>query len=66
MRNTQSILVGKPEDKRRFGTPELIRENNIKMDLSKTGCEDLKWIPMAKYKCQWWAIVNTEINLRVP
>jgi hypothetical protein len=36
------------------------------MDLRETGLEDVDWIHMAQDKDQWWAVVNTIMNLRVP
>jgi hypothetical protein len=41
-------------------------EDNIKMDLRKIGREAVDWIHMAPDKDQWWAAVNTVMNLRVP
>jgi hypothetical protein len=38
--------------------------NNIKMDLREIGWID--WIDLAQDRDQWWALVNTVMNLRVP
>jgi hypothetical protein len=42
MRNAYSILVGKPEWKRPFGTPRRRWEDNIRMDLREIGWEVLE------------------------
>jgi hypothetical protein len=43
MRNAYSILVGKPEGKRRLGRHRC-RWEDIRMDLRETGWEDVDWI----------------------
>jgi hypothetical protein len=35
------------------------------MDLSETGCEDGKWIELAKDRVEWWALVLAVLNLLV-
>jgi hypothetical protein len=35
------------------------------MDLRETEWHDMDWIDMAQDRDQWWALVNTVINLRV-
>jgi len=44
MRNSYTILVGKPEEKRSLGRPRLREEDNIKMDLHEISCDRGKWI----------------------
>jgi hypothetical protein len=39
MRNTNKILIGKPEGKRLLGRPTRKWEDNIRMDLRQTGWE---------------------------
>jgi hypothetical protein len=41
-------------------------EDNIKIDLDEAGCEGVGWINQAQDRDQWWAVVNTVMNLRVP
>jgi hypothetical protein len=41
MRNEHKILVGNPEVKRLLGIPRRKWEDNIKMNLKKTGWEDV-------------------------
>jgi hypothetical protein len=40
MRNEYKILVGYPEGKKPFVRPWRRWDDNIKMDLKETGCED--------------------------
>jgi hypothetical protein len=47
-RDVYRVLVGKPERKRLFGRPRRRWENNIKMDLQKVMCGDMKWIELAQ------------------
>jgi hypothetical protein len=39
---------------------------NIKMDLGKIGWGGVEWIHLTHDRDQWWFIVNTVKNLRVP
>jgi hypothetical protein len=48
MRNVYSILVGNPEGKKPFGRPWCIREDNIKMDLTKIVSEFVDWMHLAQ------------------
>jgi hypothetical protein len=41
-------------------------KDNIKMDCSAMGCEDVDWIELVEDRIQWQALVNTVINLQVP
>jgi hypothetical protein len=36
------------------------------MDLKDVGWEGVDWIHLAQGRNQWWALVNTGMNLRVP
>jgi hypothetical protein len=62
MGNTNKILVGKPEGKGALGRHSRRRKDNIGMDLR----ENMDWIHLAQDIDQWWALVNTVMNLRVP
>jgi hypothetical protein len=66
MRNVCRILVGKPEGKRPLGMPGRRREDDIKIDLREISCSGIEWIDLAKDSDQWRALVDTEINLRLP
>jgi hypothetical protein len=46
-RGIYRVLVGRPEGKRPLGRPRCRWENNIKMDLRKTGLNELNWIQLA-------------------
>jgi hypothetical protein len=65
-RNAYNILVAKPEGKRPLGRPRLRWEDNITMDLREVGCEGVNRMHLAQEKDQWWALVNTVMNFRVP
>jgi hypothetical protein len=41
-------------------------EDNNKMDLREMGTDGANWIRLAQDRVQWWAFVNTILNLRVP
>jgi hypothetical protein len=58
-------LVGRPEGKRPLGRPRHRWENNIKMDLREI-ISGSNWILLPQDKVQWWAFVNTVMNIRVP
>jgi hypothetical protein len=66
MRSAYKSLVGKPEGKRPFGRPRRRWEDNIGMDLWEIGWEGVDWIHLAQDRDQWWAIVSTVMNLRIP
>jgi hypothetical protein len=40
--------------------------DDIRMDLGKTGWGGIDWIDLDQNRDQWWAPVNTVMNLRVP
>jgi hypothetical protein len=64
-RNAYRILVGKPEGYRPLGRPRRRRVNNIQMDLTEIGWDDVDGIDVARDRGQWRALVNTVLNLRV-
>jgi hypothetical protein len=66
IRNSYSILVGKPERKRRPARPRRRREDNIRMDLREVVWEGVDWIVLAQDRDKWRALVNTVMNLRFP
>jgi hypothetical protein len=44
----------------------LIRwEDGIRMNLREIDWESVEWIQLAQDRDQWWAFVNTVMNLRV-
>jgi hypothetical protein len=36
------------------------------MDLREIGWEDVEWIHLTLGRDQWWAVVNTVMNLQFP
>jgi hypothetical protein len=66
VRGAYNILVGRPEGKRPLGRPRRRWEYNIKMDLREIGFGDVDWIHFGQDRDRWRALVNTEMNLRVP
>jgi hypothetical protein len=59
-------LFGKPKEKERLGRPKHGWEDNMKMDLHTVGWRNMDWIDLAEDGDGWRALVNAEINLRVP
>jgi ribosome biogenesis protein Nip4 len=66
VRNAYKILIGKPESKRPLRRPRRRWEDNIRMYLREIGCEVVDWIHLAQDTDQWWALVNTVMNYRIP
>jgi hypothetical protein len=64
-RNAYSV-AGKPEGKRPLGRPGCRGEDNIRMNLWEIGWEGVGWVHRAQDRVQWWAFVNTVMNLHVP
>jgi hypothetical protein len=60
------VLIGRPEGKRPLGRPRRRWEDNIKLDLRETGIDGVNWIQLDQDRVQWWAFLNTMMNLRVP
>jgi hypothetical protein len=61
-RGVYRVLIGRPE----LGRLRHRGKDNIKMNLREIRLEGSNWIRLAQDKVQWFASVNTEINLRVP
>jgi hypothetical protein len=66
MRNSDNILLGKPEGKDSFARLRRIWYDNIKMHLRETEWGVMDWIHLFQDRNQWQALVNTVTNLRVP
>jgi hypothetical protein len=62
MRNSCNVLVGKPEGKGPLGRPRHEWEDNIRIDLRVRGCG---LDSAGLNRDQWWALVNTVMNLHV-
>jgi hypothetical protein len=65
-RGLYRVLVWKPEGKRPLWRPKRGWEDNIKMDLQEVGYGGHGWMELAQDRERWRALVNAEINLRVP
>ncbi|PNF42589.1 hypothetical protein B7P43_G03097 [Cryptotermes secundus] len=65
-RNAYRILMGKPEGKRPLRRPRRRWVDNSKMDLREKEWDSVDWTDLAHDRYQWRALVNTEMNLRVP
>jgi hypothetical protein len=65
-RGVYRVLVGRPEDKRPLGRTRRRWEDKIKMDLREIGIDRANWIRLVQHRIQWWAFMNTVMNLRVP
>jgi hypothetical protein len=65
-RNVYRLLVGKPEGKRPLRRPRCRWIDNIVMDLLEIGLSVVDWIGLAQERYRWRALVNLELNLRVP
>jgi len=60
MRNAYKVLVGN------LGRSRCTLEDNIKMDLRETGWGRCRPDLSKSGQGQWWALVSTVMNLRVP
>ena len=65
-RSAFKILTGKPIGKRPLGRPRRRWEDNIRMDLEEIGINPGNWVDYAQDRNYWRALVNAELNLRVP
>jgi hypothetical protein len=65
-KNAYRILMRKREGMRPLGRPRRRWVDNIKMDLRAIGWGGIDWIDLAQDNDQWWALVNTVMNLRFP
>jgi len=48
------------------GRPRPWWKDNIKMDFRETGIDGANWIRLAQDRVNWWAFVNTEMNIWIP
>jgi hypothetical protein len=65
-RGVYRVLVGRPEGKRPLGRPRRRWEDDIKMNLREIEIDGANWSRLAQDRVQWWAFMNTVMNLRVP
>jgi hypothetical protein len=65
-RNAYRILLGNSKGKRPLGRQRHTLVDNIKMDLTEIGWDDMDWLDLAHDKDRWRALVNAVMNLWVP
>jgi hypothetical protein len=65
-RNAYRILERKSEVKRPLGGPRRRRVEIVKRDLRSIRWGSMGCVDLAQDRDQWRALVNTEMNLRVP
>jgi hypothetical protein len=58
--------VGRPERKMPLGRPRSRWKDNLRRDIRKIRWEGVHWMHLAQDRNQWWAVVNTVMNLPVP
>jgi hypothetical protein len=58
-RSVYRVLVGRPKWKGPLVRPMRMWEDNIKMNLRKTGIDGANWIRLAQDRVQWRVFVNT-------
>jgi hypothetical protein len=56
----------KAGSKRPLGRPRCRWEDNIKMGLREMGLDGANWIQLVQDRDQWWAFLNTVMNLWIP
>jgi len=59
-------LIRLTEGKKPLGRSNHRLEGNIKIDLKEIGYKCVDWIQLAQDMVQWWAFINTVMNLWVP
>jgi hypothetical protein len=65
-RGVYRVVVGRPKGKKPLERPRRRWEDNTKIYLREIGIDGENWIRLAQDMVQWWAFVNTVMNLRVP
>jgi hypothetical protein len=65
-RGVYRVLLGRPEGKSPLERPRCRWKDSIKMDLRVIWIDGANWIQLAQDRVQWWAFVNTVINLWIP
>jgi hypothetical protein len=65
-KNVYRTSVGKPEGKRPLRRSRRRWVGNIKMNLKEIGWQCMDWIDLSEDSDHRRALVNTELNLRVP
>jgi hypothetical protein len=66
MRNAYGILVWNLKRSVHMGDFKCRLEDNVKISLEGSVCEDMDWILLARVRFNWLAPVIMVMNLRVP
>jgi hypothetical protein len=61
-RDVNSVLVGRPEDKRPLGRPRRRWEDYIKLDLREIRIDGANWIQLPQDRVQWRDFVKLWTN----
>jgi hypothetical protein len=64
-RNAYRNLLGTPLRKKPLGKPRRMWEENIKVDLRKTGVKLWMWIKQVHNFVHWWALVLGMLNPQI-
>jgi hypothetical protein len=62
---SSEISVGKPEREGEIGIRKRRWVENIKMDLGEVRCDVIDSLDLERVGDQWWAHMNTLMDLRV-
>jgi hypothetical protein len=65
IRKAFAVSVDKPDGKRPLGRHGRRCKYNITIDLGATGWDSMGWILLTQDRDQWWALVNTIMNIWV-
>jgi hypothetical protein len=60
------MLTGILARKRPLGRPRHRWEDNIRMDLREIGINTRNWVDLVQDRDYWRALVDAELNLRIP
>ena len=58
--------MGEHEGMKPLERPRSMWEENMKMDLQEMGCEGIDCIRLSQDRDMWRALVNVEMNIRIP
>jgi len=59
-------VVGKPEGRDHVEDSNMEGRTGLRTIFRKWGCLDMDWVDLARDMDRCWALVNVEMNFRVP